>query len=260
VPSGRKPKIVDAGPEAIADYGMCGYRDPESPGFRRKLEWLGQRFEEGLRIKVLRSEADGVVGWIEYLPGEFAWRGVRAPGYMVIHCLFIMKKAYKGKGYGRQLIEACEEDARAKKMHGVAVVASKGTWMAKKAIFLRNGYELIEEAPPHFQLLAKRFTSDAPLPGFTGNRAEKLARHTRGLTIIYCHQCPYVSKALDEIPPVAREEFGVKPRVVALPDCRSAQDSPNPYGVFSIIWNGELVADHPISKTRFRNIMKRVSR
>jgi GNAT superfamily N-acetyltransferase len=258
MPSDRETRIIDAGPETIANYGICGYKDPKNPGYQRKLEWLGGRFKEGMRIKVLHSEDDGTVGSIEYLPGEFAWRGVHAPGYMVIHCLFILKKAYKGKGYGTQLIEACEEDAREEKMRGVAVVASKSTWMAKKEIFLKNGYELTEEAPPHFQLLVKRFNADAPLPTFSGDWAEKLARYAEGLTIIHSHQCPYVAKSMDEIPPVARDEFGVEPTIVELPDCRSAQDSPNPYGVFSIIWNGELVADHPISKTRFRNIMNKV--
>lgn len=255
---GKKTRIIDAGPETVAEYGICGYKDPRNPGYQRKLEWLGQRFKEGMRIKVLHSEDDGTVGSIEYLPGEFAWRGVHAPGYMVIHCLFILKKAYKGKGYGTQLIEACEEDARERKMHGVAVVASKSTWMAKQQIFLKNGYELTEEAPPHFQLLVKRFNAAAPLPTFSGDWAEKLARHAEGLTIIHSHQCPYVAKSMDEIPSVAREEFGVEPIIVELPDCQSAQDSPNPYGIFSIIWNGELVADHPISKTRFRNIMNKV--
>ena len=54
-----------------------------------------------------------------------------------------------------------------------------------------------------------------------------------------------------------KHEFGVEPTLVELSTCRRAQDSPNPYGIFSVIWNGELVADHPISATRFRNIMNK---
>ncbi len=250
--------IIDAGPDTISNYGICGYKDPKNPGFQRKLEWLRSRFKEGMRIKILQSEKNGTIGSIEYVPGEYAWRAVRAPGYMVIHCLFILKKAYKGKGYGSLMLEACEKDAMEQKMRGVAVVASKSTWMAKKEIFLRNGYELAEEAPPHYQLLVKRFSDDAPLPAFSGNWKEKLSRYGSGLTIIHSDQCPYVTKAMNEIPPVAREEFGIDPTIIELPYCQLAQDSPNPYGIFSIIWNGELVADHPISKTRFINIMKKV--
>jgi GNAT superfamily N-acetyltransferase len=255
--SDKELKIIDADPQSIENYGLCGYKDPRNPGFQRKLEWFEQRFKEGMRIKILHSASAGTIGTIEYLPGEHAWRGVRAPGYMVIHCLFIMQKAYKGKGCGSMLIEACERDTRKQKLHGVAVVTSKSTWMAKQEIFLKKGYELVEEAPPHHQLFAKRFSKDAPLPAFSGNWKKKLARYAKGLTIIHSAQCPFVIKAMNEIPQVAREEFGVEPTLVDLPDCRSAQDSPNPYGIFSIIWNGELVADHPISTTRFKNIMKK---
>jgi GNAT superfamily N-acetyltransferase len=254
----QKVAIIAADLETVGHYGICGYKDLNQPGYRRKLAWIRDRFKEGMRIKLLHSEADGTIGSIEYLPGEFAWRGVKAPGYMVIHCLFILKKAYKGKGYGSRMIEACEADTRQAKMHGVAVVTSRSTWMAKKDIFLKHGYTLTEEAPPHYQLLIKRFREDAPLPSFSGVWKEKLARYGEGLTIIHCDQCPYVAKAINEIPPVARDEFGIEPMIVELPDCLSAQDAPNPYGVFSIVYNGELIADHPISKTRFKNIMNKV--
>lgn len=253
----NKIRLVDVDADTIGAHGICGYKDPKNPGFQKKREWLGQRFKEGMRVKMLVSETGGDIGSIEYLPGEYAWRGIHASGYMVIHCLFILKKAYKGKGYGSMMVEACEKDARRQKMNGVAVVASRSTWMAKKGVFLKRGYELIEEAPPHYELLAKRFKKSAPLPAFAGGWKEKLAGYAKGLTILHSAQCPYVAKAMNEIPPVARE-LGIKPNIIELPDCLSAQASPNPYGVFSIIWKGKLVADHPISKTRFRNIMTKV--
>lgn len=256
----EKATIIDADIETVGNYGLCGYRDPKNPGYRQKLEWLKQRFEEGMKLKVLRSEKDGTVGSIEYVPGEYAWRGVHAAGYMFIHCLFILKKAYKGRGYGSQLVEACEKDALEQNKHGVAVVTSKSTWMAKKELFLKRGFAIAEEAPPHYQLLVKRFSGKAPLPTFSGNWKEKLTGYGEGLTIIRSDQCPYVIKTMNEIPAVAREEFGIEPTIVDLPNCQLAQESPNPYGIFSIIWNGELVADHPISATRFKNIMKKALR
>ncbi len=254
----EKMNIIDANPAAIENYGICGYKDSKKPAFQQKLAWFQQRFKEGLKVKFLQCESSRVVGSIEYMPGENAWRGIHAPGYMVIHCIFILKKNFKGKGYGSQLIKACEEDAMEKKMLGVAVVSSKSTWMAKKEIFLKNGYECIEEAPPHYQLFVKRFNNDALLPTFSESRKQKLARYGDGLTIIQSDQCPYVIKTMDEIPTVAREEFGIEPSIVKLENCQLVQNSPNPYGIFSIIWNGELVADHPISKTRFKNIMKKL--
>ena len=254
----EKMIIVDADPAVIENYGICGYKDSKNPAFQQKLAWLRQRFKEGLKVKFLHCERSGTVGSIEYMPGEYAWRGIHAPGYIVIHCIFILKKDFKGKGYGSQLIKACEEDAARRKMNGVAAVASRSTWMARKEVFLRNGYECVEKAPPHYELLVKRFKHSAPLPRFLQSAQQNLSCYGKGLTIIHSDQCPYVIKTMNEIPAVAREEFGIEPSVVKLGNCQLAQNSPNPYGIFSIIWNGELVADHPISKTRFKNIIKKL--
>jgi len=49
-------------------------------------------------------------------------------------------------------------------------------------------------------------------------------------------------------------------RVKELRTCKQAQSAPSPYGIFNIVYDGRLIADHPISKTRFRNIIKQVSR
>jgi len=108
-----------------AEYGFFCYRSkPKSEGYRRKLAWLGQRFSEGMKIKIL-YEKGRPVGFIEYIPGEFAWRAVRAKNYVVIHCLWVVGRG-KGKGYGSRLLNDCVEDARKMQKHGVAMVTSSG--------------------------------------------------------------------------------------------------------------------------------------
>jgi hypothetical protein len=37
-----------------------------------------------------------------------------------------------------------------------------------------------------------------------------------------------------------------------------AQQAPTPYAFFALIHNGQLLADHQISRTRFRNIMNKL--
>ena len=124
-------KIVDTNLDNILEYGVCGYKNIKNEGLKRKIEWLKDRFSEGMKIKTLVSDKDGPQGLIEYLPGEYCWRPVEASGYMFIHCIFSgFKRAYKGKGYGSLLVEECLKDARKEKMHGVAVVTRKGGWMA----------------------------------------------------------------------------------------------------------------------------------
>ena len=58
-----------------------------------------------------------------------------------------------------------------------------------------------------------------------------------------------------EIAELARSEYGLAPRIVVP---KSMRDAPTPYAVFSIIYRGQLLADHQISRTRFHNIMKKL--
>jgi GNAT superfamily N-acetyltransferase len=126
-------KIIDTTPDNIGTTGICSYKDARQEGFCRKIEWLKARQADGLRIKTLYTESGKSQGMIEYVPGEKCWRPVIAPGYMFIHCIFVgFRKEYKGKGYGTQLLNECIADSRKVGMHGVAVVARDGTWMAKR--------------------------------------------------------------------------------------------------------------------------------
>jgi len=253
----NKVEIIDTNADNISEYGFCGYKNIKQEGYKRKTDWLKQRFSEDMKFKVLYSIKDGAVGFIEYIPGKYSWRPVEASGYMVIHCVFILKRDYKGKGYGSLLLEKCLSDAKKENMHGVAVVTSKGTWMAGKELFLKNGFELIDEAPPYFELLVKKFSNDAPLPKFKGEWEKRLESYGRGLTIIRSDQCPYIAKSVKEISETAQEQYGIKAKIVELKNCGEAQRAPCAYGIFSIVYNGEVIADHPISNKRFMNIMDR---
>jgi GNAT superfamily N-acetyltransferase len=220
---------------------------------------MKSRQVEGLRIKTLYSEAGKTQGMIEYIPGEYCWRPVIAPGYMFIHCIFAgFKKDYKGKGYGTQLLNECIGDARKANMHGVAVVARDGTWMAKKEFFLKNGFTVVDTAPPDFQLLALRFDDSTPAPGFAPDLDEKAADYGDGLTILRSDQCPTLAKSVREISETAEKTYGIRPRIVELNDCKAAQAGPCPFGTFCIIYKGKIVAHAPISNTRFKNIMNKM--
>ncbi|MBN1862414.1 MAG: GNAT family N-acetyltransferase [Dehalococcoidales bacterium] len=249
-------EIVDTNLDNILEHGACGYKSLKHEGLGRKIEWLKGRFAEGLKIKSLYSTEDGTQGMIEYLPGEHCWRPVSAGGYIFIHCIFVgFKREYKGRGYGSLLLEECLADARRQNRHGVAVVTRDGPFMAGRELFLKNGFEVVSQAPPDFALLVKRFYDKAPLPSFKGDWAEKLNRYADGLTIFRSDQCPYLAKCVPEISDTAERVCGIKPRIVELASHRDAQESPGAFGVFGIVYNGKMLAWHPISSKRFGNIM-----
>jgi len=252
-------EIIDTNVNNIHNYGFCGYKNIKQEGYKRKLDWLKERFVEGMKFKVLYSANDGAIGFIEYIPGEYTWRAVEASGYMVIHCIMNMYRKNQAKGYGTLLLEECSKDARKEAMHGVAVVTRKGTWMAGKEVFLKNGFGVTDAAPPDFELLVKKF-AEVPSPRFKGDWEKSLSQYGSGLTIIRSDQCPYVAKSVTEISETAEQKYGIKPRIIDLKNCRDAQNTPSAYGIFSIIHNGRLFADHPISNKRFTNIMDKETR
>ena len=251
-------EIIDTNAENILEYGVCGYKNIKRDGYSEKIEWLKNRYPEGMKIKTLYSDNDGTQGMIEYIPGEYCWRPVEASGYMFIHCIFTgFKNAYKGKGYGSLLLKECLEDAKKKNMSGVSVVTRKGPFMAGKELFVKNGFEVVDTAPPDFELLVKKFNINAPTPKFKGDWAERLNRYGKGLTIIRADQCPYTIKNVREIIETAEKEYDIKANIIELKNCNEAQNSPCPFGTFCIIFDGKVIAYHPISNKRFTNIMNK---
>ncbi|MBN1340618.1 MAG: hypothetical protein JXA03_14915, partial [Bacteroidales bacterium] len=67
-------QIVDITNEKPGGFALCGYKNPATQGYQKKMEWIRERLLEGLRYKALYSEKEGAVGSIEYIPGENAWR------------------------------------------------------------------------------------------------------------------------------------------------------------------------------------------
>jgi hypothetical protein len=154
----------------------------------------------------------------------------------------------KKKGYGSRLLDECVEDAREMQTHGVAMVTSSGNWLAGKKLFLKNGFEVVDQAPPTFELLVKRFDGDAPLPAFPQDWDKRAGRYGAGLTVIYADQCPYINDAIKQYVELA-EERGVEARVVKLTNSQEVQDAaPSAYGVFNVVHDGKLVTYHYMGK------------
>lgn len=219
---------------------FCYMSKPKAPGYRQKLAWLKERFAEGMQIRILHETGGRDVAFIEYIPGESAWRAVQAPGYLVIHCLWVVGKG-KGKGYGTQLVQDCIAEARTQGKYGVVMLSSDRTWLAGKKLFLMNGFTQIDQAPPSFQLLVYRF-GDAPLPNLPQDWERRQAAFGDGLTVVRSGQCPYIENATNDLLRSAAA-LGIPARVEELNSAVEVQRrAPCAYGVFSVIYNGKLLS------------------
>jgi L-amino acid N-acyltransferase YncA len=255
-----KVKIVDVTKNNLYGFAHCFLQNRKHPGYISKTNWLKKRLVEGLRYKLLATDEGKWIGFIEYAPGSNAWRAVRAKDYMVIHCIWTYPKSIQHKGYGRMLLDECLKDAKKKGMKGVVMATRtslKGTFIAKRDLFIKSGFQLADTTPPDHELLVKKFVKSTPDPKFPRDFEKRLQKYRRGLTIIWSNQCPYVGKSLGEIFETAKKK-GIKFKSVELKTAKEAQSAPTPYAVFSIIHDGKVVADHMVSNTRFKNILKKV--
>ncbi len=201
--------IVDLTPETIADFGVCGYKDFEKQlELRRKITWFKEYYPKGLRIKALISKSGGYQGMLEYIPGEYAYRPVQADGYMFIHCIFVgFKGEFKGKGHASAMLDVVIAEAKDQGKVGVAIVTRKGSFMAKKDIFIKKGFSVVEAAKPDFALLALKFSPETENPKF---QVAPITGYEKGLTIIRSPQCPYSVKNVYAIMQTAKD-MGMKP-------------------------------------------------
>lgn len=246
-------RLEIVGPENLADCGIGCVMDRAHPGFQPKVDWLQRRFDEGLRFLLCRDDDGKPLAFLEYVPGENAWRPVAAAGWLFVHCLWVYPRGRKHPGLGTRLIRACLDEARRADARGVAAMVSEGPWMADRRVFLRNGFEVVAEAD-RFALVACRLKRGADDPRFRDVEGN-LAKY-RGLHVVYAPQCPYLPKSVDDMAEVAAEH-GLELTVTVLDTAAKAQRAPSYYGVFNLIWNGRLLADHYVSKTRFRNILRK---
>ncbi|MHA1907153.1 MAG: GNAT family N-acetyltransferase [Candidatus Thorarchaeota archaeon] len=251
-------EIIDVTPDNEKEYDLfCKKSKKKEEGYQSKLSWFQERYIEGLRIKILRVNERGKMttrGFVEYIPGEFAWRPVNAPDYMFIHCLWIVGK-HKKKGYGRKLLDLCIRDAKKKSKLGVAAVTSDKTWLTGKKLFLTNGFEVVDAAPADCELVVKKF-SDGPNPSFPGNWESRWKRYGNGLTMFYTDQCPYTPEAV-EINLNTAEEIGIPAKAIQMKSADEVQKkAPTAFGTFCMVYNRELIPYNYISKKALLKILQ----
>jgi L-amino acid N-acyltransferase YncA len=236
-------EIIEITPTNWEQFPPTCFQKTSSPGYQIKQDWIKQRISEGLRIKAI-SDDGRIHGYIEYIDGAHAWRAVDAKDYLFIHCIWVHPTKNRNKGYASALIK--EVIADAKNMAGVAVITGDKPFLAKKEIFLKNGFQMVE-TDGKYQLLALQ-AREGPMPKLNDYR-KQLAK-LKGWHIIYSKQCPWVAQFVAEL-----DKTDIT--VTELASSRQAQDAPSVYAVFNLIHDGKLLADHYISKTRFNNILKK---
>ncbi len=246
------PGFVNLAPSNIDTQHICcaiaGQQHQE--GVERKKAFLSGGFEHGLVFRKL--DARGKV-FIEYAPAEAAWRPVIAPGYLVIHCLWVSGR-FKGNQLGRQLLEHCVTDVGERL--GVVAVAGRKPYLTDTRFYLYHGFELVEQTESGFDLVCYRVDEQAPIPRFGKNARRGIVPQDGGVHFEYVYQCPFVPDCLAEMSAVARE-LALPVTTRELGTVQEAHDAASPFGTFGAFLHGRLITHELMSPNKFRKLLER---
>lgn len=239
--------------ENVEKHGFfCKMSARKTAAWKRKRAWLSDRFDEGLQMRLLD---EGERGFIEFTPGNFAWRGVeQAQDYMVIHCLWVVGKS-KGKGHAKALLNNAETYAQDNGFKGITALTSAGNWLVDSKVLRARGYKEVDTAPPGYSLMAQSFDGSTPAPKLVGKWNQKAKALGDGLTVLHSAQCPYLEDAVQHAKDAA-VEAGIPftaSEITTADDLRTRV--PNPYGVFSMVLNGRQIASHFLLKKQIMPLL-----
>lgn len=233
-----------------SEHICCGFSDKKlAKGTRMKKELIKKRLPEGFTFK--KVDVRGKV-LIEYVPAEYAWSPVEAPGYTFIHCFWVSGR-YKGQGLATRLLNECIKDSKEK--NGIVCVTSKKVmpFLTDKGFFLNKGFSVCDTAPPYFELMVKKF-KDAPLPKFRDSAKMGTVPNKNGLTFITSDLCPFIDHWVDKLISYAQDITipSQKTKITALKEARNA---PSAFSVFSIFYNGEFLTHKIPTQKEFLKIL-----
>lgn len=234
-------QIITVTADTVEQHGFfCKMSARKTHAWQAKRDWITARFAEGLQLRLLGEKQRG---FAEFMPGDRCWRAIEDAGdLMVIHCLWVVGRS-KGQGHARALMEDIERTACDKGFGGLAVLASRGNWMASPDLFAHFGFTTVEEQAPGFSLMVKRF-APGPTPRLSCDWAAKAAACGPGLTVLRSAQCPYLEDAAAHV--AAYAESTDQPfQDIVLESAEAIRTrAPTPYGVYALVRDGKLKAYH----------------
>lgn len=221
------------------------------PGVEAKRSWLSERLKEGHVFRKLDTK--GAV-FIEYAPPETAWVPVEGENYLYIYCLWVAGE-FKGKGYGRQLMEYCLANAKAREKAGVCMLGAKTqkAWLSDQAFAEKYGFETVDTTPDGYRLLALSF--DGTKPWFTEN-AKRLEIAGQELTIYYSPQCPYIHQSVELVRKTC-QEMQAPYTLIPVDTLEKAKTLPGAFNNWAVFYQGKFVTVNLLDAAALKRFLKK---
>jgi ribosomal protein S18 acetylase RimI-like enzyme len=203
-------------------------------GIEAKRQWLSERLNEGHVFRKLNAKA---TVFIEYAPLETAWVPITGDNYYYLYCLWV-SGSYKGKGYGKSLMEYCLADAKERGKSGICMLGSKKqkAWLTDQSFAKKFGFEVVDTTDNGYELLALSF--DGTTPKFA--KSVKIPKiESKELTIYYDMQCPFVYQAIDTIKQYC-EINDVPVSLIQVDTLQKAKNLPCVFNNWGVFYKGDF--------------------
>lgn len=213
-----------------------------------KKDWMKERFNDGLVFK--RLDDRGKI-FIEYIPIEKVWKPIQGKNLMVINCLWVSGK-FKGQGIAKKLLDECIKDAKSKNFDGIAVITSAKVkpFLTDKNFYIKHEFEVVDTAPPYFELLVLKFNKKAENPIFAKDLQNGKGLNKEGFTFVYSNQCPFMEEYVSLLKQLS-DNKNIPATIKKLKDHEEAQQIGSPFGTLGIYYNGEFQTHELMSEKKF---------
>ena len=234
-----------------SEHICCAIGDPKHQnGVNKKKELI----KEKLKCKhVFRKlDARGKV-FIEYEPIETAFVPIVGNNYEYIYCLWVAG-SYKGKGYAKELLEYCINDAKNKKMNGVCTLVSKKKkpFIGEKKFFEHFNFKVVDSVDD-YDLVALSF-NNLDTPKFS-ETARKMKIESENFTIYYNNLCPYVEYEITELTEYANKN-NIKLDFIKVDTIEKAKNLPCIFNNWANFYKGKFISNTILNANAFEKIIK----
>jgi GNAT superfamily N-acetyltransferase len=256
-------KVIDLTEEHKSSYFVCleDWSEELKQAGNRKAQWYDKMKDNGLRVKLAVDDNGVAGGMIQYFPIEYSW--VEGKDLYFIGCIWVhgYKKGrgnFRGKGMGKAMLKAAEEDVKALGAKGLVAwgiplpVWMKASWYKKQGFVAVDQKGFLGEV-----LLWKSFSDDAVPPRWIEQK--KKPEKKPGKVTVTCINngwCPAQNLACERTK-LAAAEFGNQVEVVEVDTFD--RNTFREWGVSDSIYidKSKLGTGPPPSKEKIRNTIRK---
>ena len=232
------------------EHLCCAIADKKHQcGVATKKQWLKDRLVEGHVFRKL--DVKGKV-FIEYAPLETAWVPIRGENFLYIYCLWV-SGSYKGKGYGKSLLEYCINDAKAQGKSGVCVLSSKKKkpFLTEKKLMTKFGFQVVDTLSDEYELLSLSFNGKNPSFNDT---VRQMRINQKELTIFYGMQCPFIPNCIEQVKTYC-DNNRIPLNLIAIDSLQKAKKLPCIFNNWAVFYNGKFETVHLLNESYLKKIV-----